>query len=436
MKGIENVTSRSLKMREKGKEEDRREGKVLKKNRPKIHRTTMKISTLLFLTTSAAHTMLTLTIASRLREGASVQMYDSSGKMHAFRSRLAAQKAGMLVGHFPDVDSCHSACEAAKGCGHDQECLCNCCDVGAMENDGCFCFSCGPIGKPITFWSEHHNVNPRSNPLDSSEEPDQCTGSMQMCGGMFGDTSRGQETQDQREARLEKQAKAAAKAKADMEKKLAEMAKNQQAAEAAQAMANKAISQLQSVKDDAEEKTKQLEATTEEVGELENKMKKEQFRRTTKEKEADLLKIQATEQKSEIETLKQAKKKADEKAVQAKQESELAEAHAHALAKEVENGDPANIQVKADAKLLEAELKRMKDAPIISLGPTDPPKELNNVQPFGEQLLKAETAKNQEKTKDAEVASSASDASGTAGVENEAATPVADSSGPAAMMYM
>ena len=221
-----------------------------------------------------------------------------------------------------------------------------------------------------------------------------------------------------------------------MEKKLAEMAKNQQAAEAAQAMANKAISQLQSVKDDAEEKTKQLEATTEEVGELENKMKKEQFRRTTKEKEADLLKIQATEQKSEIETLKQAKKKADEKAVQAKQESELAEAHAHALAKEVENGDPANIQVKADAKLLEAELKRMKDAPIISLGPTDPPKELNNVQPFGEQLLKAETAKNQEKTKDAEVASSASDASGTAGVENEAATPVADSSGPAAMMYM
>jgi len=28
MKGIENVTSRSLKMREKGKEEDRREGKV------------------------------------------------------------------------------------------------------------------------------------------------------------------------------------------------------------------------------------------------------------------------------------------------------------------------------------------------------------------------------------------------------------------------
>ena len=116
----------------------------------------------------------TTSYSINLRDGAGVQMYDGSGRSHQFQSRKAAMNAGMLMGHFPDVDSCHSACEAAKGCGHDQECLCNCCDVGAMENDGCFCFSCGPIGKPITFWSEHANVNPRSNPLDSSEEPNEC----------------------------------------------------------------------------------------------------------------------------------------------------------------------------------------------------------------------------------------------------------------------
>ena len=139
--------------------------------------------------------LLVLTITTcqgiTLRHGAGVQMFDKNGKSHMFTSRKAAMGAGMLTGHFPDVDSCHSACQAAMGCGHDQECLCNCCDVGAMENDGCFCYSCGPMGAPQTLWSEHENVNPRSNPLNSSEEPDQCTGTKQMCGGMFGDTRAG-----------------------------------------------------------------------------------------------------------------------------------------------------------------------------------------------------------------------------------------------------
>ena len=188
-----------------------------------------------------------LASATQLRSSNRIHMYDAKNQLHQFQSRRAAMNAGMLTGHFPDIDSCHSACQAAMGCGHDQKCLCNCCDVGAMENDGCFCYSCGPMGSAISQWSEHKNVNPRSNPLDTSEEPDQCTGTKQMCGGMFGDTSRAQETQAQKEARLVKQAQAALEAKEEMEKKLAEMAKNAGTAQAAQEQANKATAALQGI---------------------------------------------------------------------------------------------------------------------------------------------------------------------------------------------
>ena len=331
-----------------------------------------------------------LVVATQLREGAGVQMYDSKGSLHMFQSRRAAMNAGMLTGHFPDVDSCHSACQAAKGCGHDQQCLCNCCDVGAMENDGCFCFSCGPIGKPITFWSEHKKVKDRTNPLDHSEEPDQCTGSMQMCGGMFGDTSRGQETQEQMELRLEKQAKLAKQAQDEAEKRMKEMANNQASVQAAQEEASQAIGHLQQAKDEASEKTKALEERTSEVEELEQKAMKERSKLETKSKETDLLKIKELEQKNEIETLKEQKKETENKLTKEENNAKVAEEHAQVLSKEVEAVADAPSEAKTDAKLLEAELEKLKKSPTISLGATEKPKELENVAPIGEQLAEAE----------------------------------------------
>ena len=180
-----------------------------------------------------------------------------------------------------------------------------------------------------------------------------------MCGGMFGDTSRSQETQDQREARLEKQAKAAVQAKLDMEKKLAEMADKQARVEQIQDIANKAVGALQNAKENANKKTEELEIKNGEVDELENKINLEKMKRTTKEKETDLLKIKESEQEAEIKSLKNQKVENDEKLSNSQAESELAEAHAHSLAKEVDAMDqsPSQLQAKTDAKLLEGKVK-------------------------------------------------------------------------------
>lgn len=307
--------------------------------------------------------------------------------------------AGMLTGHFPDLDSCHSACQAAMGCGHDQECLCNCCDVGAMENDGCFCYSCGPMGGPQTLWSEHQNVKPRSNPLDSSEEPDQCTGTKQMCGGMFGSTSRDQETQAQKEARLEKQAEAARKEKAEMQRKMAEMEANAAEAQAAQVMAKKAISALQNVKDEAEDSKKKLDEKAGEVDDLENKLTKQNNSNESKDKEMALLKEKEKEQKAEIETMKKSKEIADQKAAMMEAKEKTANDHAHQLAEEIEKIDDAPSRAKIDAKLLESEIIKLKENPMVGIGPAGEPKELNNVQSVGEKLMD-ETLKKESEEKD------------------------------------
>merc|ERR1711865_981314 len=108
----------------------------------------------------------------------------------------------------------------------------------------------------------------------------------------------------------------------------------------------------------------------------------------TKEKETDLLKIKESEQAAEIKSLKNQKVENDEKLSKSQAESELAEAHAHSLAKEVDAMDqsPSQLQAKTDAKLLEAEMNTLKKSPTISLGPSEPPKDLNTVVPLGEQL--------------------------------------------------
>jgi hypothetical protein len=322
-----------------------------------------------------------------LRHGAGVQMFDKKGKSHMFTSRKAAMGAGMLTGHFPDVDSCHSACQAAMGCGHDQECLCNCCDVGAMENDGCFCYSCGPMGAPQTLWSEHENVNPRSNPLNSSEEPDQCTGTKQMCGGMFGDTSRSQETQAQKEARLEKQRLAAIRAKEELENKMAQMAKDAADAKASQELAYKATQALQNAKDEAAESKKMVEEKTGEVDDLENKLTKQNNLNDSKEKDMSMLKVKEEEQDAEIESLRQNKKLQEEKIASAEARAEMAKEHAEALSQEVDKVSDVPNQAKLDAKLLESELTKLKD----SGGP--PPKPMSNVKNIGEQIQEETLAK-------------------------------------------
>jgi hypothetical protein len=193
-------------------------------------------------------------------------------RLDTVKARRVAMQLGMLVGHFPDLDTCHQSCQAAGGCGQGAECLCSCCDVGAMENDGCFCYSCGPIGKPVTVYSEHKNVEGRINPLDATEEPGQCVGSRQMCGGIFGDTGRGAETPAAKALRLEKQARDAAAEKEKMARQVEEMQRANAAAADTTEMAQRAVQQLSATKEAAERAEKEAELKGKEVDELENKL--------------------------------------------------------------------------------------------------------------------------------------------------------------------
>ena len=193
-------------------------------------------------------------------------------RLDTVKARRAAMRLGMLVGHFPDLDTCHQSCQAAGGCGKGAECLCSCCDIGAIENDGCFCYSCGPIGKPVTPYSEHKSVEGRVNPVDASEEPGACVGSRQMCGGLFGDTGRGAETPAAKALRLEKQARDAAAEKEKMARQVEEMQRANAAAADTTEMAKRAVQQLSATKEEAERAEKEAELKGTEVDELENKL--------------------------------------------------------------------------------------------------------------------------------------------------------------------
>jgi hypothetical protein len=92
-------------------------------------------------------------------------------------SLLHTVGSGISVGHHPDLATCHSNCEAANACGVNGICLCHCCSDGS-NNDGCFCYSCAPLGLPVSVFSGHEKY--------SLVEPRECKGSKQMCGGMFG----------------------------------------------------------------------------------------------------------------------------------------------------------------------------------------------------------------------------------------------------------
>ena len=193
-------------------------------------------------------------------------------RLDTVKSRRMAMRLGMLVGHFPDLDTCHQSCRAAGGCGQGSECLCSCCDVGSLENDGCFCYSCGPIGKPVTMYSEHKNVEGRVNPVDATEEPGECVGSRQMCGGLFGETGRSSETPASKMLRLERQERMAAAEKEKMAQKLEEMQRANAAAADTTEMAKRAVLQLSATKDKAERAEKEAELKGKEVDELENKL--------------------------------------------------------------------------------------------------------------------------------------------------------------------
>jgi len=119
------------------------------------------------------------------------------------------------VGHHPDLQTCHSNCEAAKACGEKGICMCHCCSDGT-NNDGCFCYTCAPLGLPVTPFSQHEN--------GVLEEPKECKGSKQMCGGMFGSTLRVSKAETERVEAKEKLQKLALSQKS-LEKNIAENTK-------------------------------------------------------------------------------------------------------------------------------------------------------------------------------------------------------------------
>ena len=129
---------------------------------------------------------------------AGVRVWDKLGVERVFQTSRAAIEAGVMVGHYPDIDACHQSCMEAEGCGANQECICGCCDLDEAHNDGCFCYFCGPIGGPATLRSEHHFVKPRL-PLSTDEEPEQCEGKKTMCGGTFGSVERLESAKDRAE---------------------------------------------------------------------------------------------------------------------------------------------------------------------------------------------------------------------------------------------
>ena len=231
-------------------------------------------------------------------------------RLETVRVRRAAMGAGMLVGHFPDIESCHDSCQASNGCGHGSECLCSCCDVGQLENDGCFCYSCGPIGKPITPYSEHKNVDGRVNPLDPTEEPRECIGSRQMCGGLFGDTDRGAESPAAKALRLERQARAAAEEKESLQKKVEDMERSAAAAADTQEMAKKAVQKLSSVEERADVAERDAELKGKEVEELENKLGNSDSKKKAMERELESLqKTKVPDLEAQLKSLKREKKK-------------------------------------------------------------------------------------------------------------------------------
>lgn len=128
------------------------------------------VAVLLVSVTSAGAT--SLRTSARTKTG--IRLWDENmAQMRLFASHKAAMEAGMEVGHHPSLDECHRNCERAKGCGDQGVCLCSCCG-GNAGVDGCFCYSCGPLGMPVHEFSLHNK--------DALEEPETCPGSKAMCG--------------------------------------------------------------------------------------------------------------------------------------------------------------------------------------------------------------------------------------------------------------
>ena len=47
----------------------------------------------------------------------------------------------VATGHYPDLKSCHAACDKTQACGEGVACKCDCCGAYGEDVDGCYCLA-------------------------------------------------------------------------------------------------------------------------------------------------------------------------------------------------------------------------------------------------------------------------------------------------------
>ena len=57
----------------------------------------------------------------------------------------------VATGHYPDLKSCHAACDKTQACGEGVACKCDCCGAYGEDVEGCYCLAWCVVGKCFVF---------------------------------------------------------------------------------------------------------------------------------------------------------------------------------------------------------------------------------------------------------------------------------------------